>query len=489
MEPRHQVIDTDIHFKIDPKTRTITNTDYVNTTLVQNDHNSERFTFELPRYVDGHDMLESTAIEVHYINAENKPRNPLTHSDIYEVTDITQHPENEELVIFSWLVSNLATQYIGNLKFAIRFICAAENEINYIWSTASINVLKVIATINNTKEVITPETSDILNQWREELFNLKDTVVNEISDDVFSNKVDSKQRKEDCGKFMGIDNKGHVVPMKETYGEKLIAEYIHQGNQEIHFIEFDYETGIGTTAKPHGLTKNTKVMIVPNQITYPSGYQLNEGAKYIPYEWIKYNKDIYLSVIDDTHLKVINSDQQIMKVNFSDLPTNENVNITQFHFEIPVGWKVDNLKTSSKKFRVTQFGYIKSFVYRYIQYWGKKVNSKIPNEYLAYSMNYLGIPHNYHISTVYQGILTYQNVLFDFSLPWLNYYSRDNIYLGRRYGEGNYNDIGREKDNHIYKTDSNIDYISGFGVSPIYAHMANNTVIRIYEISEESNNG
>ena len=45
----HTVSDMDIHYKIDGVTRRIVNIDETKRMLVQNDHNSERLTFEIPR--------------------------------------------------------------------------------------------------------------------------------------------------------------------------------------------------------------------------------------------------------------------------------------------------------------------------------------------------------------------------------------------------------------------------------------------------------
>lgn len=56
MAHKHPIYDTDPHFKIDGDTRVIINASDVKVALMQGDHNSERFTFEIPRYVDGHDM-------------------------------------------------------------------------------------------------------------------------------------------------------------------------------------------------------------------------------------------------------------------------------------------------------------------------------------------------------------------------------------------------------------------------------------------------
>lgn len=66
MAHKHSVYDTDPHFAIDPITRAITNQSTTKTQLMQYDHNSERFTFEIPRLVDGHDMKLCDKIEIHY---------------------------------------------------------------------------------------------------------------------------------------------------------------------------------------------------------------------------------------------------------------------------------------------------------------------------------------------------------------------------------------------------------------------------------------
>ena len=52
----HEVRDTDKHFVIDPTTRAITNNSGKNV-LMQGDHNSEIYTFEIPKMVEGHELL------------------------------------------------------------------------------------------------------------------------------------------------------------------------------------------------------------------------------------------------------------------------------------------------------------------------------------------------------------------------------------------------------------------------------------------------
>ena len=104
----HSVYDTDPHFEIDPITRAITNQSTTKTQLMQYDHNSERFTFEIPRLVDGHDMSECDKIEVHYINVDAATK--VSNADVYIVDDMQISPESDDVIIFSWLISVNATQ-------------------------------------------------------------------------------------------------------------------------------------------------------------------------------------------------------------------------------------------------------------------------------------------------------------------------------------------------------------------------------------------
>ena len=65
----HGVYDTDTHFIVDPVKKELTVAEgYEKVKVIQHDHNSERFTFELPRYIEGHDMSTCNKVEVHYLN-------------------------------------------------------------------------------------------------------------------------------------------------------------------------------------------------------------------------------------------------------------------------------------------------------------------------------------------------------------------------------------------------------------------------------------
>ena len=161
----HSVYDNDTHFKIDPVTRQISN-ESGKVILMQNDHNSERFTFEIPRYIDGHDMSTCNKVEVHYINL--KADKTERHSDVYPVEDLQISPASEDVVICSWLISQNATKYAGSLNFVLRYACLTGSVIDYQWYTDIHKGISVSESISNTESAAT-EYNDVLEAWRDEL--------------------------------------------------------------------------------------------------------------------------------------------------------------------------------------------------------------------------------------------------------------------------------------------------------------------------------
>lgn len=175
MKEHHGVIDTDSHFKIDGVTRTVTNVSELKKTLMQGDHNSERFTFELPRYIDGHDMSECNVCQIHYLNIGTK--NGEVTNGLYEVSDLQVDSDNGDIVTLSWLISNNVTKYVGGLNFVIRFACVNDNGgIRYVWNTAVYKGIKVSTSICNSEEIVT-EYADILEEWRQKLFSTYESIV------------------------------------------------------------------------------------------------------------------------------------------------------------------------------------------------------------------------------------------------------------------------------------------------------------------------
>ena len=166
MALKHSVYDTDTHFSINPITRVLKNEASQKTSLIQYDHNSERFTFELPRYIEGHDMSLCNVVQVHYNNIDAKTKEQSC--GVFEVTDLQISPDDDEVVIFSWLISQNATRYVGSLNFLVRFSCTDETgTVFYVWNTAIYTNISVSNGIYNGEAVL-EDYVDILEHWKTE---------------------------------------------------------------------------------------------------------------------------------------------------------------------------------------------------------------------------------------------------------------------------------------------------------------------------------
>lgn len=171
----HNVFDTDLHFTISPITRIIKNESVRKTTLMKEDHNSERFTFELPRYIEGHDMTLCNSVEVHYLNTSAANTKEFKKGR-YTVDDLKVKEDDPETVVFSWLISMNATSLTGSLSFRVHFKCIEGSMVTYAWNTA-IHTGILISDGINADETFSVDYVDIIEQW-------KSLAKREITDDV-----------------------------------------------------------------------------------------------------------------------------------------------------------------------------------------------------------------------------------------------------------------------------------------------------------------
>ena len=168
MPHSHPIYDSDKHFVIDPITRNIVNNSS-KLTIMQYDHNSERFTFEIPRVIEGHDMSLSNAVRVNFINIGSIKTN--TNSGVYEVDDVEVSLDDPDTITFSWLISGAATRYNGSLNFAIRFYCISdESIIEYSWGTNIYSGIKVSNSLDNS-ETIVEDYVDVLEKWKQDIMD------------------------------------------------------------------------------------------------------------------------------------------------------------------------------------------------------------------------------------------------------------------------------------------------------------------------------
>lgn len=163
MAHSHNVYDTDTRFIIDPLTKVAKNT-AKKTTIAQYSHNSERVTFELPRYIEGHDMSLCNYAEIHYQNIDANTRQH--NSGYYIADDLQIYPNDEEKVVCTWLISNNGTQFAGLLNFALWYVCKEGDEITYAWPTL-INSELTIGTGLKASDLVLKEYVDIIEQWKD----------------------------------------------------------------------------------------------------------------------------------------------------------------------------------------------------------------------------------------------------------------------------------------------------------------------------------
>lgn len=174
----HPVVDKDRRFSIDAFTRAVTYQSDAKLILGQYDHNSERFTFDAPRYIEEHDMSKCNKVRIHFINVGDKGRN----SDVYEVDDLQVCSEDDQLVTFSWLVSQNATRIEGSLNFVVELKCLDENDpdiIEYSWHSTICTGIKIAAGMDNGDSVV-EQYSDVLERWLKDLKDAGLTSLDEI---------------------------------------------------------------------------------------------------------------------------------------------------------------------------------------------------------------------------------------------------------------------------------------------------------------------
>lgn len=174
MSHAHKIIDTDVSFMIDPVSRAITTTSD-KTILMQYDHNSERYTFQIPRFIEGHDVSLSDRVDIHYNNLSSNAAD--VNQNVYNVDDLIVEGDN---VYFTWLVSRNATMYAGSLNFIVSISCFDEDgNIVYNWHTDIYKNIRVSAGYDYSETTV-EEYSDILQQWYYRLFGTGTSAVSDI---------------------------------------------------------------------------------------------------------------------------------------------------------------------------------------------------------------------------------------------------------------------------------------------------------------------
>ena len=172
---KHPVYDTDLHFTIDTTTRALI-TQMKKLTLVQGSHNSERFTFDFPRMVEGHDLSQCDLVEVHFLNIDaiTKETSPGT----YGVDDVQVCADDDQKITFSWLIDGRATKFGGTMSFSIHFKCMGDGKLLYRWPTAVFSGILISDGIDHG-EAVMEDYTDIVAAWMSGIEQSIDATVSE----------------------------------------------------------------------------------------------------------------------------------------------------------------------------------------------------------------------------------------------------------------------------------------------------------------------
>ena len=169
----HNVTDSDNKFIIDGISRAIKNASTSKTTVMQFDHNSEVFTFEVPRYIEGHDMMLCNRVEVHYLNIDTVTKEER--EGIYLVDDLAVSTDDETKLTCSWVISQNATGLVGSLNFLLRFICLTDDVIDYVWNTAIHSGIYVSKGIYNS-DIVAEQYIDTIKAWENRLAVVENSI-------------------------------------------------------------------------------------------------------------------------------------------------------------------------------------------------------------------------------------------------------------------------------------------------------------------------
>lgn len=199
-----------IDFTVDTKTKIITNVSGKREFAV-GDHDSERLTFQMDRYIEGHDMLLCNIARVHSFNGDTP--------NIYDIDDMVVDASNTDKVVFTWLLSSAAIIAAGPIRFALRFKCTDDTgKETYSWGTKINEDMSAFNTLENSETVVR-ENVDILEQWQNDLFGAGESAISDIHSAAESEKQQIKQKGAEIIESIPDDYNALVADVSELKGD------------------------------------------------------------------------------------------------------------------------------------------------------------------------------------------------------------------------------------------------------------------------------
>ena len=152
MPHKHVIVDDDARFQVNTDTKALIDSEPSKRTIVQYDHNSERYTFEIPRYIEGHDMSLCNVVEFHFTNIDKTTKEEI--DGFLPVTDLHISAEEENKVVCSCTIDKICTQHVGPLHFSIRYACEkSDGSVDYEYNTRKYTRISIADGMGNREKV------------------------------------------------------------------------------------------------------------------------------------------------------------------------------------------------------------------------------------------------------------------------------------------------------------------------------------------------
>ena len=351
------VVDMNTPFVVDADTREIINKEHKKKVLIQGDHNSERFTFEIPRFIEGKDVGKCNSVQIHYINVGKGGQN----TGVYTVTDLNVYEFIHDILNCSWLISRNATKYEGTLSFMIRFAeIVNETEIKYAWHTEAYEGIKVAKNIDAAED-LEEEYVDVIAQWKRdvlaEMHNYVDAAV-ESSVDIATKELVAR-----LDNLAKVEGEGLTDAEKELVDIRVDADGIAYDNAgaamrsgqrtRVNYITDDLNNyvepmiGVAANTATNVPTNGSGVLVVERTKTAKSGswwviqrwYMINQNQSYwrvlIGDNWSKWfgtNIAFDKLIEDDLNLYKAGNFHGIVTVNAKNRPVESSGMIDVFEY-------------------------------------------------------------------------------------------------------------------------------------------------------------
>ena len=284
MPHEHPIIDDDARFQVNTDTKALVDSEPNKRTIVQYDHNSERYTFEIPRYIEGHDMSLCNVVEFQFTNIDKTTKEEV--DGFLPLTDLHVSAENESKVICSCTIDKICTQHVGPLHFSIRYACEeSDGTVEYEYNTRKYTRISIADGMGNREEVDAVKAQIAAYIEREgyekapATYILVDEDGNEVPAVLVDEKVDLSATANDIR--LGTTA---VTAEGVTSGEKEIPAYhTEQGRQLVEpgesldilmYSDRCQYTGLNVIVCAYSGAADTSVsaeMVVINDKLYPAG--------------------------------------------------------------------------------------------------------------------------------------------------------------------------------------------------------------------------